>query len=196
MAVTHSDSLPKRRVSVRCSFQFQRLLWSARQSISSIHACRFAMRVNTLTGRPPGLEAPASAALRAEIVGRSRADRQSHIDVQIAQAGARRNGDPVPDQRIDRVAITDLKSACRRTRKASKAQVARIKASVLRFGQVNPIIVDQDLNIINGHVVVAACIELDIRVVNVIPRGSPRARGTATPRCDAEPARGDRRMGL
>ena len=126
------------------------------------------MRVNTLTGRPPGLEAPASAALRAEIVGRSRADRQSHIDVQIAQAGARRNGDPVPDQRIDRVAITDLKSACRRTRKASKSQVARIRASVLRFGQVNPIIVDQDLNIINGHVVVAACIELDIRVVNVI----------------------------
>ncbi len=126
------------------------------------------MRVNTLSGRPPRLEAPAGLGLKAQLVSRSRADRQSHIDTQTAEAASRRNGDPIPDQRIERVNIDELKSASRRVRKTSKAQLARIKASLMRFGQVNPILVDGNLTVINGHGVVEACRELDIKLVNII----------------------------
>ena len=108
------------------------------------------------------LTAPGSANLKSKLRNKSRERRESLIMTQTAEAGLRRNGDPVIELQIEMVAIADLKPAGRRVRKTHPAQLAKVKASLLRFGMVAPVVIDAQGAIIHGHVVVEAARALDL----------------------------------
>ncbi len=112
--------------------------------------------------RPNDLKAPSAMSLKQGLRTQSRARREDLTQIQVADAGLRRNGDPVLDLKIEMLAIADLKPAARRIKKPSPAQVARVRASLLRFGVVAPVLVDAAGAIIHGHAVVDAARSLDL----------------------------------
>lgn len=76
--------------------------------------------------------------------------------------------DLVPDLKIDRVPIDQLKPAKRRVRKPGKDHVANVTRSLKAVGQVSPVLVDRDGHIVDGHVVVEALKLLRETHVNVV----------------------------
>ncbi len=57
---------------------------------------------------------------------------------------------------VERAPVRALKPYARNARTHSPRQIAQIAASIQRFGFTNPVLVDDDLNIIAGHGRVAA----------------------------------------
>lgn len=70
--------------------------------------------------------------------------------------------------KIDEVAISALKPYARNARRHSKAQVKQIAASFEEFGIINPIIVDENNNILAGHGRLEAAKSTGIALVPVI----------------------------
>lgn len=76
--------------------------------------------------------------------------------------------DLVPQLKIKRVAIDQLKCAKRRIRKPGKDHVANVAKCIKTLGQVSPILVSRDGEIVNGHVVVEALKLLGETHVNAV----------------------------
>jgi len=68
-------------------------------------------------------------------------------------------------ERMENVPIDRLVPYARNARTHSKDQILQLRASLREFGFVNPVIVDQDLNIIAGHGRILAAKEEGIREV-------------------------------
>jgi DNA modification methylase len=73
-----------------------------------------------------------------------------------AAAPPPRRNDPVPDLALVHLPPDALRPAQRRVRRTQKAQVARIRRSIERFGAVKPILIAGDNEIIDGHDVLEA----------------------------------------
>lgn len=76
--------------------------------------------------------------------------------------------DLVPDLMVERVAIDQLKTAKRRPRKPGKDHVANVARCIKAVGQVSPILIDREQQIVDGHVVVEALKLLRETHVNAI----------------------------
>ncbi len=118
--------------------------------------------------KSPNTPPTSAGALNRNLRIQSRSRRETLVEVQVAAAGQRRNGDPGLDLQIERLSIADLKPAGRRVKKADPGQVARIRASIQRFGIVTPVLVDAAGGIIHGHVVVDAARSLDLTHIDCV----------------------------
>lgn len=63
-------------------------------------------------------------------------------------------------RKYENMRIEDLKPYANNARTHSKAQVAKIAKSIKEFGFINPVIIDDDLNVIAGHGRILAAKEL------------------------------------
>tara|TARA_R110002051_G_scaffold94682_1_gene164601 strand:+ start:1987 stop:3483 length:1497 start_codon:yes stop_codon:yes gene_type:complete len=103
------------------------------------------------------LSAPSAKALKAELRGRSSNRRRTLSAVSaLDNAVGISNRDPLPDLGFRMRPIASLKPAKRRVRKTNPAQLARVKASIDRFGFIQPVLLDREERIIAGHVAVEA----------------------------------------
>ena len=68
----------------------------------------------------------------------------------------------------ERIAIAVLKPYARNARTHSRKQITKIAASIERFGFVNPVLIDEDHQIIAGHGRVAAAKRLGLTEVPVL----------------------------
>ena len=73
-----------------------------------------------------------------------------------------------PELKITMMRIEDLVMGNRRTRRHSSKASKKIRASVLRFGMVRPLLVTQSGSLIDGHELVEAAKELGLGEVPVI----------------------------
>jgi DNA modification methylase len=90
--------------------------------------------------------------LKASIAGkaRHRAKRQRALRDIESCARAPRN-DLTPSLRIVSVPVDELRPAERRVRKMDPAQLAKVKASIGRFGVCAPLLIDKERRIVVGH---------------------------------------------
>lgn len=80
---------------------------------------------------------------------------------------ARRN-DLTPELKLMRVPIGALKSAPRQVRRGEKTQAAKLDASIAKFGQAQPVLVDVNNVIVHGHGVYEALRRAGAEDVSVI----------------------------
>lgn len=84
---------------------------------------------------------------------KQRRDTQRSLrDIALRTPAAR--DDLAPELKLETRPLAEILPAARRIRKADPAQVARVKASISRFGVCAPVLVDADGRIVDGH---AAC---------------------------------------
>lgn len=76
--------------------------------------------------------------------------------------------DLVPDLKLVRVAIDQLKLAKRRPRKPGRDHLANVAKCIKVVGQVSPILIDREGRIVDGHVVVEALTLLGETHVNAV----------------------------
>ena len=86
---------------------------------------------------------------------RTRRERQRAL-AEIADHPPKRRNDLLPQLAVSYVPIDELRQAQRRVRSADLAQVARIRASIEKFGVCQPILIGKDRTIVHGHGVVEA----------------------------------------
>ncbi len=108
---------------------------------------------------PSGIKAEQSARVR-----RRREALTDEIAVTAAATSTGRN-DLSPTLTFERVPIDRLRQPRRRVRKSDKLQVARVIDSIRQFGVVSPVLIDGDLGIVHGHVVVEAARALGIEAL-------------------------------
>jgi len=75
---------------------------------------------------------------------------------------------PPADRRIERIPVGELKPYPNNARTHSRKQIKQIAASISRFGFVNPVLIDDDGQIIAGHGRVAAAKQLGLAAVPAI----------------------------
>ena len=110
---------------------------------------------------PDGLK----PALKAK--SRTRRERQRAL-AEIADHPPKRRNDLLPQLTVSYVPIDELRQAPRRVRRAEAAQVARIRASIEKFGVCQPILVGKDRTIVHGHGVVEAARAAGLKQIPVI----------------------------
>ncbi|GLK78137.1 methyltransferase [Methylopila jiangsuensis] len=81
---------------------------------------------------------------------RERREAETALTETSRHAISRRN-DLTPDLTVQRVPIDSLKPAPRRVRRSGKVQAAKIDASVGKYGQSVPVLVDCNQRIVHGH---------------------------------------------
>lgn len=79
-----------------------------------------------------------------------------------------RRNDLLPRLKIDYVPAAQIQQADRRIRSREAAQVARVRASISKFGVVLPLIVDDQFRLVQGHTVLEAAIELGLPELPVV----------------------------
>lgn len=98
---------------------------------------------------------------------RGRRDTMLQLSETITHAPPPRN-DLSPQLNLQRVAISTLKPATRRVRRANAAQIARIKSSLCNFGVSAPVLVSAEGQIVHGHLVVQAARELGVEEISCV----------------------------
>jgi DNA modification methylase len=86
---------------------------------------------------------------------RARRERQRAL-AEIADHAPKRRNDLLPSLSVSYVPIDELRPALRRVRRAEAEQVARVRASIEKFGVCQPILIGKDRTIVHGHGVVEA----------------------------------------
>ncbi len=86
---------------------------------------------------------------------RARRERERAL-VEIAEHAPKRRNDLLPKLAVSYVPIDELRPAPRRVRRAVAAQVAKIRASIEKFGVCQAILIASDRTILSGHGVVEA----------------------------------------
>jgi hypothetical protein len=76
-------------------------------------------------------------------------------------------GSPTSDARIEMVELSKLQPSGRNARRHPKKQIRQIADSIRRFGFINPLIIDEDGNIVAGHGRYAAAALLQTATVPV-----------------------------
>ena len=90
---------------------------------------------------------------------------------EIADHTPKKRNDLLPQLAVSYVPIEELRQAQRRVRSQDPAQVARIGASIEKFGVSQPILVDQDRTIVHGHSVVEAARAAGLKQIPAIVVG-------------------------
>lgn len=67
--------------------------------------------------------------------------------------------------KIELLKITDLKPAKYNPRKISEKMLEKLKANIVEFGMVEPLVVNKDMTVIGGHQRLKACTALDMKEV-------------------------------
>jgi hypothetical protein len=108
-------------------------------------------------GLTPGLKA------------KSRVRRQrQHALAEIVDHTPKRRNDLLPKLAVSYVPIDELGQAPRRVRRAEAPQVARIRASIEKFGICQPILISKDRTIVHGHGVLGAAPPAGLTEIRVI----------------------------
>ena len=95
--------------------------------------------------------------LRPQLKAKSRARRERQRALAgIADHAPKRRNDLLPKLAVSYVPVDELRPAPRRVRRANAAQIARIRASIEKFGVCQPILIGKDGTIVHGHSVVEA----------------------------------------
>jgi hypothetical protein len=81
---------------------------------------------------------------------RARRERERAL-AEIAEHAPKRRNDLLPKLAVSYVPIEELRPTPRRIRRAAAAQVARIRASIEKFGVCQPILIAGDRTIVHGH---------------------------------------------
>jgi ParB/Sulfiredoxin domain len=105
------------------------------------------------------------AALRSK--SQQRRDRYGQL-AKVPKAKGNGRNDLLPTLAITYEPTDCLVEANRRLRKRDAVQVARVKASIAKFGVVVPVIVDSEMRIVHGHAVYDAARELGIIELPVV----------------------------
>jgi DNA modification methylase len=98
---------------------------------------------------------------------RARRERQRTL-AGIADHASKRRNDLLPRLAVSYVPIDELRRAPRRVRRAEAPQVARIRASIEKFGVCQPILIGKDRTIVHGHGVLDAALALGLTEIPVI----------------------------
>jgi ParB-like nuclease domain len=98
---------------------------------------------------------------------RARRERQRAFAA-IADHPPKRRNDLLPQLAVTYVPIDGLRQAPRRVRRAEAAQVAKVRASIEKFGVCQPILIGKDRTIVHGHGVVEAARAAGLKQVPVI----------------------------
>jgi DNA modification methylase len=100
---------------------------------------------------------------------KSRARREGQRALaETAEHAPKRRNDLLPKLAVSYVPIDELRPAPRRVRRAVAAQVARIRASIEKFGLCQPILIASDRTIVHGHGVVEAARAAGLKQIPVI----------------------------
>src|SRR5208337_5117290 len=111
----------------------------------------------TIEGYPRKAVVAAPNALTSALKAKSRTRRERQRALaEIADHSPKRRNDLLPQLAVSYVPIDELRQAQRRVRSAEAAQVARIRASIEKFGVCQPILTGKDRTIVHGHGVVEA----------------------------------------
>ena len=111
--------------------------------------------------------APDGLTPRLKTKSRARRERQ-HTLAGIADHAPKRRNDLLPKLAVSYVPIEELRQAPRRVRRAHAEQVARIRASIEKFGVCQPVLINKDRTIIHGHGVVEAARAAGLTQIPVI----------------------------
>jgi hypothetical protein len=98
---------------------------------------------------------------------RARRERQRTL-VGIADHAPKRRNDLLPSLAVSYVPIEELRQAPRRVRRAEAAQIARVRASVEKFGVCQPVLIGKDRTTVHGHGVVEAARAAGLTEIPVI----------------------------
>ena len=98
---------------------------------------------------------------------RARRERQRAL-TEIGDHSSGRRNDLSPALVVSYPEIDELHPASRRVRKSDPVQVARIRASIEKFGVCQPVLIDKSGAIVHGHGVVEAARALGLRQVPAI----------------------------
>lgn len=85
--------------------------------------------------------------------------------VALAAIAASSPDDLLPKMTLERRKISSLKNLKKRTRKSEKAQVEKVSRSLRSYGQIAPILINDQGEIINGHIVAEAMRHLGMQDV-------------------------------
>jgi ParB-like nuclease domain len=118
-------------------------------------------RPKTVIASPDGLTPNLKAKSRA------RRQRQRAL-AEIADHAPKRRNDLLPKLTVSYVPIDELGQAPRRVRRAEAPQVARIRASIEKFGVCQPILISKDRTIVHGHGVLEAARTAGLTEIPVI----------------------------
>jgi len=98
---------------------------------------------------------------------RARRERQRAL-AEIVDHAPKRRDDLLPRLAVSYVPIDELLQAPRRVRRAEAPQVARIRASIEKFGVCQPVLISKDRTIVHGHGVVEAARATGLTEIPVI----------------------------
>ena len=98
---------------------------------------------------------------------RARRERQRAL-AEIAEHTSKRRNDLLPKLAVSYVPIDEPRQAPRRVRRAHAEQVARIRASIEKFGVCQPVLISKDRTIVHGHGVVEAARATGLTEIPVI----------------------------
>ena len=118
-------------------------------------------RPKAVIGSPDGLTPNLKAKSRA------RRQRQCALAEIVDHAPKRRN-DLLPKLAVSYAPIDELRQAQRRVRRAHAEQIARIRASIEKFGVCQPILISKDRTIVHGHGVLEAARAAGLTEIPVI----------------------------
>jgi ParB-like nuclease domain len=111
----------------------------------------------------------AVAGLTPALKSKSRARRERERALaEIAEHAPKPRNDLLPQLAVSNMPIDELRPVPRRVRRAVAAQVAKIRASIEKFGVCQPILIASDRTIVHGHGVVEAARAAGLKQIPVI----------------------------
>jgi hypothetical protein len=113
------------------------------------------------------IAAPDGLTPKLKTKSRARRERQRAL-AEIAEHTPKRRNDLLPKLAVSYVPIDELRQAPRRVRRAHAEQVARIRASIEKFGVCQPVLIAKDRTIVHGHGVVEAARAAGLTEIPVI----------------------------
>ena len=121
------------------------------------------------TKRPQRKHIEAALGITPELQRKSKTRREKqHALTEIAARAPKRRNDLLPQLSIVRMPIDSLAPATRRVRRSDEAQIARVRASIEKFGICAPILIGADRCIVHGHIVWEAARRIGLSEVPVI----------------------------
>jgi DNA modification methylase len=124
--------------------------------------------MSTERTRPKAVIAsPGGLTLNLKTKSRARRKGQRAL-AEIADHAPKRRNDLLPRLAVSYVPIDELRQAQRRVRRAHAEQIARIRASIEKFGVCQPILISKDRTIVHGHGVLEAARAAGLTEIPVI----------------------------
>ena len=113
------------------------------------------------------ITAPDGLTPKLKTKSRARRERQRTL-AGIADHAPKRRNDLLPKLAVSYVPIDELRQTPRRVRRAHAEQIARIRASIEKYGVCQPVLISKDRTIVHGHGVVEAARAAGLTEIPVI----------------------------